>query len=182
MIGHLGPRVSALLDGQMLPAEADEAWAHVYTCHQCRDLVEREGWIKTRLSGLADADDPTCPAAPSNLKGSLLNLTPGEAFLVAPHIGAQRRGIPTGVAVVGGGALGAALLGVLALGVLPGATAPERRPPVTRIDTGVPSPTTHSTTPTAPSAPSGRISGSLSSPGTDGPSAPTSTHTWAFFE
>ena len=53
MIGHLGARASALLDGQLPPAEAERLWAHVHGCHLCRDLVEREGWVKTRLSGLA---------------------------------------------------------------------------------------------------------------------------------
>src|SRR4051812_1640158 len=41
--GHLGDRVSALLDGQLTPAEEERAWSHVHDCHQCRDLVEREG-------------------------------------------------------------------------------------------------------------------------------------------
>ncbi|WP_141014041.1 hypothetical protein [Nocardioides sambongensis] len=72
MIGHLGTRVSALLDGQMAPAEAEEAWAHVYACHRCRDLVEHEGWVKTRLAGL----DARC--TPADLKGSLMNLTPAS--------------------------------------------------------------------------------------------------------
>ena len=48
------------------PAEEERAWAHVHACHQCRDLVEREGWIKTRLAGLSF--DTAC--APSSLKGS----------------------------------------------------------------------------------------------------------------
>ena len=49
VIGHLGSRVSALLDGQLPPDEAERAWGHVHSCHACRDLVEREGWVKTRL-------------------------------------------------------------------------------------------------------------------------------------
>ena len=65
MIGHLGERVSALLDGQLSPADAEKAWAHVHACHFCRDLVEREGWIKTRLAGLSAAPDTT----PDSLKG-----------------------------------------------------------------------------------------------------------------
>ncbi|WP_228943575.1 zf-HC2 domain-containing protein [Nocardioides sp. Leaf374] len=69
MIGHLGPRVSALLDGQLSGEEEERAWAHVHSCHSCRDLVEREGWIKTRLSGLSG--DPA-GSAPSALKGSIL--------------------------------------------------------------------------------------------------------------
>ncbi len=78
-MGHLGARVSALLDGQLPQAEADEAWAHVYACHACRDLVEREGWVKTRLAGLSCGG---VGAASPDLKGSLLNLPPGERFLV----------------------------------------------------------------------------------------------------
>ena len=69
MIGHLGTRTSALLDGQLPAAEAERLWAHVHGCHLCRDLVEREGWVKTRLSGLG-APDRT--QAPAHLKGALL--------------------------------------------------------------------------------------------------------------
>lgn len=129
MIGHLGTRVSALLDGQLSAAEAEEAWAHVYTCHTCRDLVEREGWVKTRLAGLSDGDG----AAPADLKGSLLSLTPGERILAeASHGGSTfRRGV--GVAVLGGGAVGAAVVGVLALGIGTGSP-PVNRPPASRIE------------------------------------------------
>ena len=130
-MGHLGARVSALLDGQLSQAEADEAWAHVYACHACRDLVEREGWVKTRLAGLSGGVGPASP----DLKGSLLNLTPGERFLVdTPRSGGIRRGV--GMAVLGGGALGAAMVGVLALGFSPGtAPANDRRPPASRVET-----------------------------------------------
>jgi len=132
MIGHLGARVSALLDGQLSQAEADEAWAHVYACHACRDLVEREGWVKTRLAGLSGGVGCASP----DLKGSLLNLTPGERFLVeSRHPGGVRRGV--GVAVLGGGALGAAMVGVLALGFGPGPASVDRRPPASRIETPV---------------------------------------------
>lgn len=132
MIGHLGARVSALLDGQLPPAEAEEAWEHVYTCHLCRDLVEHEGWVKTRLAGLSGEHR----AAPSALKGSLLNLPPGDRFLVegGPHAaGHPRRGLA--VAALGGGAVGAAMVGVLALGLAGSNPAVDRRPPASRIDT-----------------------------------------------
>ena len=66
MIGHLGPRVSALLDGQLSPAEAERAWAHVHACHACRDAVEREGWVKTRLAGLLGRRRPA-PDPPQGL-------------------------------------------------------------------------------------------------------------------
>lgn len=133
MIGHLGNRVSALLDGQLSVRETEEAWAHVYACHACRDLVEREGWVKTRLAGLCDGQGQ----APSGLKGSLLSMPPGDALLAADSAGTGPRR-HTGV-LVGGGALGAAMVGVLAFGILPGATPPaDRRPPTTQINTSIP--------------------------------------------
>lgn len=162
MIGHLGARVSALLDGQLSAAETEEAWAHVYECHACRDLVEREGWVKTRLAGLSGG----VPAASPDLKGSLLSLTPGERFLVESRDRSNvRRGI--GAAVLGGGALGAAMIGVLALGFAPGGgPSGDRRPPASRIespaasqsaDTGPRSTPTDHTTPALVRTPLGSV-------------------------
>ena len=136
MIGHLGPRASALLDGQLSPADAEDAWAHVHGCHSCRDLVEREGWVKTRLAGLSYG----AGAAPEHLKGSLLGVTPSDLYLSLtppPHRGRRTAGL----AAIGGGAVGAAVMGVLALGAAP-ADAPtiDRRTPVTQISTPSPSP------------------------------------------
>ncbi|MBM7515782.1 anti-sigma factor family protein [Nocardioides nitrophenolicus] len=134
MIGHLGNRVSALLDGQLSARDAEEAWSHVYACHACRDLVEREGWVKTRLAGLCGAGR----GAPSDLKGSLLSMPPGEALLGPEPHATHRR---TGAVMIGGGAIGAAMLGVLALGFAPGSTPPaDRRPPASQINTTVPTP------------------------------------------
>jgi len=159
VIGHLGNRVSALLDGQLTARETEEAWAHVYHCHGCRDLVEREGWVKTRLAGLCSSGAAD-RGAPSDLKGSLLSMPPGDAFLAdaaaagsgagaGAEAGAGRR--PTGAVMLGGGAIGAAMLGVLALGFGVGSAPPaDRRPPVTQINTSVPS---APATPAAPSAP-----------------------------
>jgi len=137
IIGHLGDRVSALLDGQMSPVEEERAWAHVHACHQCRDLVEREGWIKTRLAGLSF--DTAC--APSSLKGSLLSslsagLTPGDLYLTSEPDPRPRR---VSLVALGGGAAGAAVMGVLALGAAP-ADAPtlDRRAPTTSITTPAP--------------------------------------------
>ncbi|NYI46512.1 anti-sigma factor RsiW [Nocardioides aromaticivorans] len=140
MIGHLGNRVSALLDGQLSPKDTEDAWAHVYTCHACRDLVEREGWVKTRLAGLCGGQGE----APSGLKGSLMSMPPGDALLAAPtHHGPGRR--TSGAVMIGGSAVGAAILGVVALGFATGTAPPaDRRPPVTQINTAVP---------TAPSTP-----------------------------
>lgn len=156
-MGHLGSRVSALLDGQLTPEETERAWDHVHGCHLCRDQVEREGWVKSRLTGLSF--DVAAPATPVGLKGSLIGAAvlagpPGDAFLHGglhgglADSGDRRRAV--GLAAIGGGAVGAAVMGVLALGVAP-ASAPapgiDRRPPVTSISrsegpsTPVPSPT-----------------------------------------
>ncbi|MFC4785421.1 anti-sigma factor family protein [Nocardioides sp. MAHUQ-72] len=151
MIGHLGSRVSALLDGQLAPEEAERAWAHVHTCHACRDLVEREGWVKTRLAGLSFGGTP----APDHLKGSLLSgsgvqpprdvcaplphdvraLSPGDVYLAGHHDEHVSRRTASLVAI-GGGAVGAAVMGVIALGIAP-ADAPsiDRRAPVTHLVT-----------------------------------------------
>lgn len=128
MIGHLGTRVSALLDGQLGPEESERAWAHVHVCHGCRDLVEREGWIKTRLSGLsADA----VPGAPEGLKGLLKGDVPAPSpWPVAPaRADRPSRGALT-LAAIGGSAAGAAVMGVLTLGAAP-ADAPAPQPTVT---------------------------------------------------
>ena len=137
MGGHLGDRVSALLDGQMTLAEEERAWSHVHDCHQCRDLVEREGWVKTRLAGLSF----DTAAAPTSLKGSLISslahgVPPGDVFLSSTPDPRPRR---VTLVALGGGAAGAAVMGVLALGAAP-ADAPsvERRAPTTSISTPAP--------------------------------------------
>jgi len=125
-VGHLGTRVSALLDGQLSAEDAERAWAHVHACHTCRDLVEREGFVKTRLARLSFG----VTAAPDSLKDSLLGAlaaTPGDAYLVEER---EHRRRQVGLVVLGGGAVGAAVMGVLALGVAPAdAPAIDRRAP-----------------------------------------------------
>ena len=129
VIGHLGPRVSALLDGQLSPTDEERAWDHVHSCHLCRDAVEREGWVKTRLATMQYAGSD----APSHLKGSLLfqgiatgwgdlhdDALVGDALVgagAAVEAGRSRRHL--GLTGIGGGAVGAAVMGVLALGASP---------------------------------------------------------------
>ena len=106
MIGHLGSRVSALLDGQLSAEESERAWAHVHACHACRDLVEREGWVKTRLAGLSFGETPT----PDHLKGSLLGsraLGRWPPRSSRAYDGRLRRSV--GLVAIGGGAVGAAV-------------------------------------------------------------------------
>ena len=129
-MSHLGNRVSALLDGRLSPAEEERCWEHVHQCHPCRDQVEREGWVKTRLATLSLGPDPTTP---DHLKSSLL--APADHPWAAPY--AVPAGRSRSTLVLGGGvagAVGAAVVGVLALGAAP-ASAPsvDRRVPVTDL-------------------------------------------------
>lgn len=134
MIGHLGSRASALLDGQLSAEETERAWDHVHSCHACRDLVEREGWIKTRLAGLSFSDRAACEA-PDGLKSSLLAAAGcGSALAPAPFPTASStfRSRHRSLVAIGGGAAGAAVVGVLALGAV---STPqlERRAPVSDL-------------------------------------------------
>jgi hypothetical protein len=104
VIGHLGARVSALLDGQLPPAEEERAWEHVHSCHFCRDAVEREGWVKTRLAGLSFGDTPASERLKGSLIGAQQGLPPGDALLAMsprPRWGS--------LVAIGGGAAGAAV-------------------------------------------------------------------------
>lgn len=109
--GHLGARVSALLDGQLSAEESERAWEHLADCRECQQSVERESWVKRRVAGLSyDA----FTAAPSSLKGQLLG-APRTSCL--PDTQDSRRLL--GLALVGGGALGAAVMGFVAFAVGP---------------------------------------------------------------
>lgn len=131
MIGHLGTRVTALLDGQLSHQEEERAWAHVHGCRLCADRVEREGWVKRQLATLAFGSQ-----APDWLKGALVSSpeTLPEPWSVGA-LGGFGIGRPArrtrGFAALSGGALGVTVFGLLALGAAP-AAAPvtERRAPV----------------------------------------------------
>ncbi len=132
---HLGARVSALLDGRLPAAEEERAWSHVHECHPCRDLVEREGWVKTRLAGLSLADR-AAHGAPDRLKDSLLassSISPSRTSQLVPspfataHTGARPR--HRSLVAIGGGAAGAAVVGVLALGAAGTPQLDRRAPP-----------------------------------------------------
>ena len=147
---HLGSRVSALLDGRLPAVEEERAWAHVHECNPCRDLVEREGWVKTRLAGLSFADRSECEA-PDRLKNSLLAAAGCGSALTPPHfptasIGARAR--HRSLVAIGGGAAGAAVVGVLALGAT-GTPQLERRAPITDLSrpTQTSTPTVNDRTP-----------------------------------
>lgn len=118
--GHLGDRVSGLIDGQYEGDVADKLWAHVHGCGTCRDQVEYEGWIKSQVAGLSGNGRQ----APSYLASLLTepSATSAPVFAVAA---APARRSSMAAAVVGAGSVGAAVLGVIALA---GPVAPAERP------------------------------------------------------
>jgi anti-sigma factor RsiW len=129
-VSHLGSRVSALLDGRLPAAEEERLWEHVHACHPCRDLVEREGWVKTQLASLSFEPG----GAPARLKDSLL--CPGPALRPTSFptdFATASRPRHRGLALIGGGAAGAAVVGVLALGAA-GTPQLERRAPVSDLN------------------------------------------------
>ncbi|GAB3031400.1 hypothetical protein GCM10011376_24630 [Nocardioides flavus (ex Wang et al. 2016)] len=142
-MSHLGARVSALLDGRLAPDEEERCWAHVHTCHACRDLVEQEGWVKTQLAQLSFGAGQPSRDFKSALVGRCSALQPpsGSSFAPVPHSSTHRP--RRGLMALGGGAASACVVGVLALGVA-GTPRVEPRPPATDLSrpTGPVSPAT----------------------------------------
>ena len=50
---HLGPRLAALVDGELSHDDRDRALAHIAGCVQCRSLVESERTLKGQLGAMA---------------------------------------------------------------------------------------------------------------------------------
>ncbi len=130
---HLGPRVSALLDGRLAADEEERCWDHVHACHACRDLVEEEGWVKTQLAQLSFGPSETSHDFKSALLGRCSSLEPtsGPTLAAAPFPTSQHRS-RRGLVAIGGGAASACVVGVLALGVA-GTPRVEPRPPATDL-------------------------------------------------
>jgi anti-sigma factor RsiW len=132
-MSHLGPRVSALLDGRLAPDEEERCWNHVHSCHACRDLVEQEGWVKTQLAQLSFEAGRPSHDFKSALVGrcSALHPAAGPSLAAAPCPTSSPRS-RRGLVAIGGGAASACVVGVLALGVA-GTPRVEPRPPVTDL-------------------------------------------------
>lgn len=107
--GHIGSAASALVDGQLSPTEEERAWKHVLGCPGCRRLVEREGWLKQRLAGLAA---PDAFAPPPRLMGSLYDVDAWAAVDEIERRSARRRAT---TALVGAGSVGFAVLALMAV-------------------------------------------------------------------
>jgi hypothetical protein len=136
-MAHLGPRVSALLDGRLAPEEEERCWAHVHTCHSCRDLVEQEGWVKTQLAQLSFGPSAASHDFKSSLVGRCSALAPGSSpSLTPPSFPTAGHRPRRGLVAIGGGAASACVVGVLALGVA-GTPRLEPRPPATDLSRSV---------------------------------------------
>ena len=97
--GHIGPKASALVDGQLSPSEEERAWSHVLTCPGCRRLVEHEGWTKRQLGALGGPSEDAVDPSPQ-LLGSLYAV---DAWATVDAIEKRSRRRRTTAAVVGGG-------------------------------------------------------------------------------
>jgi anti-sigma factor RsiW len=107
--GHIGSNASALVDGQLSPADEERAWQHVLGCPGCRRLVEREGWVKQRLAGLAG---PSTVAAPPALLGSLYDV---DAWATVDEIERRSTRRRATIALVGAGSVGVAVLAMMSV-------------------------------------------------------------------
>jgi anti-sigma factor RsiW len=131
--GHIGSSASALVDGQLSTAEEERAWSHILGCPGCRRLVEREGWIKQRLAGLAA---PSVLSAPPGLLGNLYDVDAWAAVDAIERRSTRRR---SAIALVGAGSVGVAVLALMTVttppvgrGEVPGQGSPAQ------IGSGVP--------------------------------------------
>lgn len=124
MIGHVGNRVGALVDGQLPREEAERLWRHVHGCRRCSERVEREAWVKVQLAGLASSWPES---APLGLRADLSGAPAYVPSLPAMTRSTDHRGVLT-VAALGAGSLGAAMIGVIALNLA--ADHPADRSPV----------------------------------------------------
>lgn len=108
--GHLGDRASALVDGQLPADQEEQAWAHAMHCQDCRRLIEREGWLKSRLRGLAYE-----PASESPRPGLLGQLYDVRAWADADAVAIEDHSHQIGIMLAAAGSLGAAVIGLIML-------------------------------------------------------------------
>lgn len=107
--GHIGSNASALVDGQLSAADEERAWQHVLGCAGCRRLVEREGWVKQRLAGLAG---PSALSAPQSLLGSLYDV---DAWAAVDEIERRSKRRRATAALVGAGSVGVAVVAMMSV-------------------------------------------------------------------
>jgi anti-sigma factor RsiW len=144
--GHIGSKASALVDGQLSPAEEERAWSHVLACPGCRHLVEHEGWTKRQLGTLSG---PPRGMPPERLLGSLYDVDVQAAWADVDVIERSATRRRAAVVVAGGSAVGACALALLAVtGGPTGRSDVPTRPAPADFRGSVPSPTVTTMTPT----------------------------------
>ncbi|MCW2605949.1 MAG: hypothetical protein JWO60_642, partial [Frankiales bacterium] len=75
MSGHLGERLTALVDGELDHAARDRALSHLAHCDECRAQADAHRRLKAALSGLRAAP----PVPPAELVARLTALPSQEA-------------------------------------------------------------------------------------------------------
>ncbi|OAA24171.1 putative zinc-finger [Frankia sp. EI5c] len=78
MSGHLGERLTSLVDGQLGHDDRDRALAHLARCSACQAEAAEQRFLKTRLTNLAE------PTLPGGLTASLLSLGAREYQAARP--------------------------------------------------------------------------------------------------
>ncbi|MDM7855679.1 zf-HC2 domain-containing protein [Cellulomonas alba] len=79
-MSHRGPWISAYLDGQLSPEEAERATAHVAQCRACAEELAAARATRRALAAAPDMD-PT-----PDLTARLLSLAPGEPRRAVPPV------------------------------------------------------------------------------------------------
>ncbi len=136
--GHIGAKASALVDGQLSPAEEERAWSHVLACPGCRHLVEHEGWTKRALGTLSA---PSRGMPSERLLGSLYDVDATAAWADVHRIERSASRRRAAAIVLGGSAVGACALALLTVtGGPTGRSDVPTRPASTDVRGGVPAP------------------------------------------
>jgi predicted anti-sigma-YlaC factor YlaD len=129
---HLGTAVSALVDGQLDPQAAEQAWAHVAECPECRRLVEREGWVKRRVAQMACRPAPVEPRVPLRLSAEAM-----EAWATVHDLERRGRGRRrAGIVIAGAGSVSVAVLGLSTLSPAPLGIGTSHGTPATSLSRG----------------------------------------------
>jgi hypothetical protein len=79
MMGHLGERLTALIDGELGHTERDRAFKHLASCDACRAEADALRRLKRRIGALSE------PRPSGDLMGALFGLAdPGEPLAPPP--------------------------------------------------------------------------------------------------
>lgn len=89
MMGHLGERLTALIDGELGNAERDRALSHLAACDSCRREADALRRLKRRIGALTD------PRPSGDLMTALFELSePGEPLPPPPPRRLPSAGVP----------------------------------------------------------------------------------------